>query len=242
MSDDRMLDEAIAAARAGDRARARDLLTQLLRTDQSNPDYWLWMSSIVESPKEKIYCLKSILRLDPDHPVAKRGLILLGAIDADDSISPVPPERKDRWQVEEILANQPGFLGRVLANPVARVALVVGAAVILISAIAAGIFGSRERRAVTQVDDLIRLTLAARPSATITVLPSPTWTPRFRIPTPTFVRPTPLALLLDATYTPTPLYINTSHPSAEAYRAGIRAYRARPMAAGNQFYGSGPGY
>ena len=57
MSDDRMLDEAIAAAREGDRTRARDLLTRLLRTDQSNPEYWLWMSSIVDSPKEKIYCL-----------------------------------------------------------------------------------------------------------------------------------------------------------------------------------------
>ncbi len=224
MSDDRMLDEAIAAAREGDRARARDLLTRLLRTDQSNPEYWLWMSSIVDSPKEKIYCLKSILRLDPDHPVAKRGLILLGALEADDSITPVPPERKDSWQVEEILVDQPGLLGRVLANPIARIGIVVVVAVALISAIGAGWFGARERRAEAQLGDLIQLTLAARPSATITVLPSPTWTPRFRTPTPTFARPTPLALLLEATYTPTPLYINTSHPSAEAYRAGIRAY------------------
>jgi tetratricopeptide (TPR) repeat protein len=30
-------------------------------------------------------------------------------------------------------------------------------------------------------------------------------------------------MLLDATYTPTPLYVNTPHPISEAYRAGIRA-------------------
>ena len=36
--------------------------------------------------------------------------------------------------------------------------------------------------------------------------------------------PEPLWKSLSATYTPTPLYINTPHPSTEAYRSGIFAY------------------
>ena len=58
--------------------------------------------------------------------------------------------------------------------------------------------------------------------ATATLLP--TNTPRIVTPTPTFIGPTPLWMLLEATYTPTPLYVNTPHPVTEAYRAGIRAF------------------
>ena len=39
MSDDVMLREAVEAIYAGQRARARDLLTRLLRADQTNPTY-----------------------------------------------------------------------------------------------------------------------------------------------------------------------------------------------------------
>jgi hypothetical protein len=53
----------------------------------------------------------------------------------------------------------------------------------------------------------------------------PTMTPLVRSPTPTFIGPTPLWMLMEATYTPTPLYVNTPHPISEAYRIGIRAYQ-----------------
>ena len=74
-----MLTEAIAAARTGDRARARELLSRLLRSESSNPEYWIWMSAVVESKREKIYCLESALRLDPTNRAAMRGLVILGA-------------------------------------------------------------------------------------------------------------------------------------------------------------------
>jgi tetratricopeptide (TPR) repeat protein len=57
---------------------------------------------------------------------------------------------------------------------------------------------------------------------TVTSLASPS--PVVRTPTPTFVGPTPLAMLLAETYTPTPFYVNTPHPATESYRAGIRFY------------------
>src|SRR3989304_3816861 len=73
------LTEAIAAARAGDRARARDLLSRLLRADSSNAEYWIWMSAVVDSDREKTYCLESALKLDPSNRAALRGLVVLGA-------------------------------------------------------------------------------------------------------------------------------------------------------------------
>ena len=77
--EDSMLTEAIAAVRAGDQTRARDLLGRLLKVDSANPEYWLWMSSVVESEREKIYCLQSVLRHDPTNRAALRGLTILGS-------------------------------------------------------------------------------------------------------------------------------------------------------------------
>ena len=61
MAEDIMLREAIEAIQSGQRERARDLLTRLLRADKDNPEYWLWMSTSVGSVKEQIYCLKMVL-------------------------------------------------------------------------------------------------------------------------------------------------------------------------------------
>ena len=80
MAVDVMLHEAVDAIRRGQRARARDLLTRLLRADQKNPQYWLWMSSVVESSNEQIYCLNSVLKADPHNQSARQGLVLLGAL------------------------------------------------------------------------------------------------------------------------------------------------------------------
>ena len=41
-----MLTEAIAAVRVGERARAREILSKLLRADSQNAEYWVWMSSV----------------------------------------------------------------------------------------------------------------------------------------------------------------------------------------------------
>ena len=73
-----MLREAMDALRLGDRVRARDLLTRLLKTDQKNPKYWLWLSVAVDTQNERIYCLQMVLKADPQNSAAKRGLILLG--------------------------------------------------------------------------------------------------------------------------------------------------------------------
>src|SRR3990172_8669872 len=59
------------ASRARDKGR---LLTRLLRADSSVVDYWIWLSSVVESRREKVYCLESALKLDPTNRGVLRGL------------------------------------------------------------------------------------------------------------------------------------------------------------------------
>ena len=97
MADDKMLHEAIEAVANGNRDRARDLLTRLLRANQSNPKYWLWMSSVVESAKERIYCLQKVVHLEPENRAAQLGLLLYGAANPRNGLQPVPVQPRN-WQ------------------------------------------------------------------------------------------------------------------------------------------------
>src|SRR4030042_1348539 len=80
MAEDTMFSEAVAAARAGEVVRSRDLLARLLRADSANPDYWLWMSAVVDSERESVYCLRSVTKMQPNHPLARLGLGVMGQI------------------------------------------------------------------------------------------------------------------------------------------------------------------
>ena len=220
MSDEVMFKEAIDAARKGQRRRARDLFTRLLQKDQSNTDYWLWMSGVVDTENERKYCLQRVLQLDPDNLVAKKGLILIGALKPGDSIRPNPIKRRD-WQLE-LVEEPPTGIRAIFANRVLRTAVYVGAAVIVVGLVLSVVLWPRVKQ----------ISLARR--ATRTPGPAPTYTP-----TPTYigfgeeVEPTvvlifdgapPLWTLLEATYTPTPFYVSTPHPVSEAYRAAERAF------------------
>jgi tetratricopeptide (TPR) repeat protein len=224
MADEKMFLEAKQAIQDGQKERARDLLTRILKTDQKNPDYWLYMSAVVESTSEKIFCLESALRIDPQNQAALRGLVLLGARPADESIVPVPVVRR-KWTLgiepEEELPKNP--LARLMRNPVARVVAFLAAGAILVGLVWLSITSLvPERKTVTfiQVSTTPKPIDSYLPTKTATQ-PSPT--PRVRTPIPTFIGPTPLWMLLKETYTPTPRYIDTPHPIYESYRTGMRS-------------------
>lgn len=65
MAESDMFRQAVEAIRQNQRFRARDILTRLLRQDKENPVYWLWLSSVVDSEKERLYCLETVLRPRP---------------------------------------------------------------------------------------------------------------------------------------------------------------------------------
>lgn len=219
MAEDIMLQEAIEALRKKDRARAKDLLTRLLKADQNNATYWVWLSATVDSQKECLYCLQTALKLEPGNAAARRGLTMLGALPPDDSLPPFPLNRPRLWEEklaiqEEEKPRQTGW-----ANPLVRLLLVIAAGAILIALVLLGVMLPRGATL------RILKTPTHRPTATVSLTPSST--PLFRTPTPTFAAPTPLWMLLSATYTPTPLYVVTQHPvtSSDAYKAAIRYFK-----------------
>jgi len=213
-----MLREAVDALRLGNRARARDLLTRLLKTDQKNPTYWLWLSAAVDTQKERQYCLQMVLQADPQNAAAKRGLVILGAIPPEDSIPPFPLNRPRLWEEKLSIPKEPKEKKRAWANPVVRLFIVMGIAVVVVSGL---VIGGPKLFSIGATP-LRHPTATRRPTVTITLTPSNT--PVFRTSTPTFLGPTPLWMFLDSTYTATPLYILTKHPivSRSAFEAGLR--------------------
>ncbi len=221
MAEDVMLREALDAIRAGQRARARDLLTRLLRADQTNPTYWLWLSSVVDSAKERVYCLQTVLRYDPENAAARQGLILSGIMPPGETITPQPPiARKWALHYED---EPPAGLRGFLARPAVRVIGLVLVGLLVAGLILGAIFlpGMRPDR------------IASRPTRTPGEAPTYTPTPTYlgatqaitSTPIPTDSGPRPLWMKLEATYTPTPLYVNTPHAISESYRVAQRYYQ-----------------
>ncbi|MDH5505833.1 MAG: tetratricopeptide repeat protein [Anaerolineae bacterium] len=225
MAEDKMLQEAIEAARLGQRGRARDLLARLLRTNQKNPDYWLYMSAVVDSPKERIFCLESTLKLDPENQAAQRGLVILGARPPDENISPVKPDRQRQWDLGEIGASPDDPAKEDKARPAlapARLGGIAGVGLIALALLMVGIFGNPFAAAPTAAPKRGTLQPLGVGGPTVTFLP--TGSLHASNLTATLLGPTPLAQLLDAPHTATPHYVNTPHPNAEAYRSAMRAY------------------
>jgi hypothetical protein len=198
---DAVFQEAVEALRAGNKSRAREMLTGLLKTDQNNATYWVWMSATVETAKERIYCLQTAYKLDPKNAAAKRGLILHGALPADETIQPFPVNRPKAWEEKLLLAHEkpkPKGWAAVRASPLARLGGFVALGAVLLGALVFGFFQLQANQ--------------NRGPATATPGPSPTFTL-----TPTSVNatgrpdiagtPVPFSELLDAPYTPTPLYV-----------------------------------
>src|SRR5512142_459636 len=214
--NDAVFQEAVEALRVGNKSRARELLTDLLKTDQNNATYWVWMSSTVDTVKERIYCLQTAFKLDPQNAAAKRGLILHGALPPDETIQPFPVNRPRAWEEKLLLEHEkpkPKGWAAVKASPVAR----LGAFALLGLLLVGGIVFVFNQVLTQQVE---------RPP-TITPGPSPTYTL-----TPTSVNATgqapvavgtavPLSELLAEPYTPTPLYVNTPRGpmSSDIYRS-----------------------
>jgi len=222
MPEDHMLMEAKEAVRLGHKVRARDLLTRLLRADQANPTYWLWMSSVVESVREQVYCLQTVLRMEPLNDAARRGLTLLGALPPDQNLAPHPFVRR-KWNVA-VQAEPPQGIKALWANPVLRVTFLGVVGLVVIGLILAGIFGVGHSR---QVRVAARFTRTPGPPATFTSTPTyiqSTLVVAKATPTLPKVGPTPLWMLLEATYTPTPVYVNTPHPVIEDFRIAQRAF------------------
>lgn len=106
---DTLLREGIAAAKAGERARARELLQQVVEADEENLQAWLWLSGVVTTLEDREVCLENVLTLDPDNAQARSELdrvrAQLAATPEIEPESPLPhPAAEDVRQQERLIS------------------------------------------------------------------------------------------------------------------------------------------
>ncbi len=218
---DTMFQEAVEALRVGERERARDLLTRLLKTDQNNVNYWIWMSAAVETAKERVYCLQTALRIDPENTTVKRGLILLGALPPDENVPPFPVNHPRAWEEQLKLAHEkPKEKKPFLSNPLVRLA---GLSTVIIALIGVVYY----LFVLPGIPSMIAMLSTNTPGPSPTFTLTPTAQNATARPSSTYIGPTPLWALLPATYTPTPFYNPTPRQpqSGDIFRAASDAYK-----------------
>lgn len=226
-----LLQQAVEAGQKGEQGRAREVLLQLLEEDNREPLYWLLMSTAVESREERIYCLQNVLFLDPENSAARHDLELLGADVPDLSAPALVAEETENWQTKEIAApkiakrrkktrEQPWSLTWILS------ALGVGVVVIILGYYAAE-------------NGMLDIVLPSSPTPTLRAgapTTGPTSSFRATATRQVGIVPNDPEELLEATYTPTPVYVNTPHPGDTAYEQGLSAYQAGEYEAANAFF------
>lgn len=220
--------EAIAAARAGDRVKARQLLSSLLRSDSGNPEYWIWMSAVVNSEKEKTYCLDSAKNLDPTNRAVLRGLLLTGARKPGnlDLSNAVKVSRKQAAAVVKAARKKPKVRVRPKLKINFRFVALVTFVILAIFVVGAFLVSLLQPRTFTPAPTLPPSTITpsftpVEPSATPSPIPASTRVLRTSIPTN--LAGTPLSFLVPATPTETPIWGITPHSNIEAYGSGIDA-------------------
>jgi tetratricopeptide (TPR) repeat protein len=81
--------DGVAAARAGKRAEARELLLRVVDADENNVRAWLWLSDLVTTLEDREVCLQNVLTLDPQNEAAQLGLARVRAeLEATPAIEP----------------------------------------------------------------------------------------------------------------------------------------------------------
>lgn len=70
-----LLQQGLAAAKAGKRAQAYKILSRVVELDADNAQAWLWLGAASPTPKEQESCLEKVIALDSDNAPARRGLV-----------------------------------------------------------------------------------------------------------------------------------------------------------------------
>lgn len=83
----------IEAARAGNKAEARELFRLVTREDPNNAQGWLWLAGVAEDRDEKRVALERVTQLEPSNQLAQKGLAALGG---PSTAAPVPPVSQSR--------------------------------------------------------------------------------------------------------------------------------------------------
>lgn len=113
---DVILNQAIAIAHTGDRARARALLHRVIRQGENADQAWFLLALMAETPHQARVCLQQVLRINPAH---RRALYRLQQIEQE-----LTQER--RWPLAGLQArSNPGAVARWWPLVLSAVVLVV---------------------------------------------------------------------------------------------------------------------
>jgi twitching motility two-component system response regulator PilG len=101
-----VLQEGIAAAKAGDQPRARQLLQEAVAHDPRSEAAWLWLASVAESPQEALTHLETVLALNPSH---ERALAAIRPVRLQAGIAAARANDRDlaRTILERVVENDP---------------------------------------------------------------------------------------------------------------------------------------
>ena len=70
-----LLKQAIALARAGDKAQARTLLRRVVESAPGSEAAWMWLAGVAESPQDALAALERVLALNPDNERAQTAAV-----------------------------------------------------------------------------------------------------------------------------------------------------------------------
>ena len=214
--EDTIFQEAMSAIQAGEKHRARDLLTRLIKTNPNNAQYWMWMSAVVESNRELVFCLNETLKRDPQNVTARRGLIIQGELPPDPNLAIPANLQRRNWETQYFAHQEiPGQLPGLSKT---RLALTIGGVLILVVVIVVVVWGYNRQEVPAFIRWIQKYT------------PQPTSNVTEEIPTATQVdtttpQPTGPAAFVLITATPTALYVSTPHPRTESYRSALAAFQ-----------------
>ncbi|MFT3893381.1 MAG: hypothetical protein QM730_17270 [Anaerolineales bacterium] len=96
---DNFLQQGITAAKSGNKAQAYQLLTRATQENSTAEQAWLWLATVVPSNEERLFCLDSALRINPENAPAKnkaaeyrqKGVFPAVPVPPDDAPLPTPP-------------------------------------------------------------------------------------------------------------------------------------------------------
>lgn len=68
----------IAAAKAGQNDAARQLLQQSIRLEPRNEAAWIWLASVAQDRRERLFCFQKVLEINPQNETALKALKAMG--------------------------------------------------------------------------------------------------------------------------------------------------------------------
>lgn len=88
-----LVEQGIAAVKAGDKSTAFVALTQAVQRDPENELAWIWLSGVCARDAERKFCMERVLEINPNSEVAQLGLSTLSAEIAPES--PLPKRLRE---------------------------------------------------------------------------------------------------------------------------------------------------